>query len=345
MLKRKTGKGLCFFLLAAAFGPLSCEKKAVWTGGTDAAKTEKASESEKMAPIVEGPYLNEDNVVVNAPVPGIIPVNPYKDVIQNNINLDDLESVLRIYNWDIGFEHSVIDFKADGKYSLGHEMRDGPFAIGDYEVNGNTVLMRYPYEIQDGGGAGDFYGPKVLDWLFDEKKNSVLVYDKTYKSYSVVTCLRYGDKILKNYALISPYGQEYEYGDIAVIKCDERESSVKIKENLKMRKRPDVSANTVTLSRIVDWDPLDPKFVTGNIVYVGDVFSFDAKTVKTDTIDGITAPWYRIWVDLNEIEAVGIWVFGGYVQEISQNKWDIMMSGDYYKTSVQRLMDNGAIVK
>jgi hypothetical protein len=45
---------------------------------------------------VKGLYLNEDNVVVNDPVPGIIPVNPYKDVIQNNINPDDLETVLEV---------------------------------------------------------------------------------------------------------------------------------------------------------------------------------------------------------------------------------------------------------
>ena len=331
MLKRIFCKELCFFFLIVSLAFLSCEKKTVetdgipggaQTGGTEAANIDKTSGLEKTVPIVEGPYLNENNVVVKEPVPGILPVNPYKDVIQNNIDLDDVENILKIYNWSIGFENSVIDFKAHGKYSLGHEMNDGPFATGDYAVKGNNILVHYPYEIDDGGDSVDFYGPKVLKWLFDGKKEAELVYDKTYKTYSVVTCLRHGDKILKNYALRSPYGQEYEVNGLAVIKCNESESLVEIKENLKMRKEPDINADTVTLTvyreyrndyGAIVWDEGN----TSNIVRSGDIYEYEQKTVKQDTIDGITAPWYRIIVVINDFEAASVWVFGGYLKEFT----------------------------
>jgi hypothetical protein len=325
MLKRMFCKQLWFFLPVILLGVLSCEKKSVGTveipgraqpGDTETAKIDKTSELEKTVPIVEGPYLNENNVVVKEPVPGILPVNPYKDVIQNNIDLDDVETVLKIYNWDMGFENSVIDFKTHGEYLLGHHTNDGFFAIGDYEVNGNNVLMYYPHEIQDGGDAVDFYGPRVLKWLFDGKKETVLVYDKTYKTYSVVTCLRHGDKILKNYVLQSPYGQEYEVNGLAVIKCNEFESRVEIKENLKMRKEPDVNADAVTLT-VYREAILNEEGVTSNIVRSGEQYAYDQKTVKQDTIDGITAPWYRIIVIISDYNSASVWVFGGYLREFT----------------------------
>jgi hypothetical protein len=316
MLKRVSRKWLWPLVFYA-----SCEKKTAQSGSGDTLAIDKTPELEAPVPVVEGPYLNERNVVVKDPVPGIIPVNPYKDVVQNHIDLDDLASVVTIYNWDIGFENSVIDFKPNGDYSLGHEMHDGFFAYGNYEVNGNSVLVRYPYETHDGGNETDFYGPRVLDWLFDGKEDSVLVYDKAYKSYSVVTCLRYGDKIFKNYALRSPYGQEYEIDGLTVIKCDDSESMVEIKENLKMRRRPDINADAVTLTVYRSYYnnemQLESREITGNIVKEGEIYNYTQKTVKHDTIDGITAPWYRINVIIDDIDSANVWVFGGYLREFT----------------------------
>jgi hypothetical protein len=93
---------------------------------------------------------------------------------------------------------------------------------------------------------------------------------------------------------------------------------------------------------VVDWHPSKMRSVTSNIVYTDDVYSFDAKTIKTDTIDGITAPWYRISIILDEVFSTNVWVFGGYLKEISRNEWDIM-SEDYYKKLVKRMTANGAI--
>jgi hypothetical protein len=330
MLKKIPRKKLCLFLLLVSLGCVSCERKAAQTSGipngeqaenAEIATVDKTPEPEKTVPIVEGPYLNEDSVSVREPPPGIVPFNPDKDVVQNNLDLDDLRSVLTIYNWNLDFENSVIDFKADGSYSLGHRMHDGYFAYGNYEVNGISVLVRYPYKIHDGWNATDFYGPRVLDWLFDGMEDSVLVYDKSNKSYGPVTCLRSGDKILKNYALQSPYGQEYEIDRLAVIKCSQRESMVEIKENLKMRKSPDINADAVTLTVETEYyndeGCLAYRDVTGNIVKEGHIYNYTQKTVKQDVINGVTAPWYRIVVALNNYEAANVWVFGGYLREFT----------------------------
>ena len=50
-----------------------------------------------------------------------------------------------------------------------------------------------------------------------------------------------------------------------------------------------------------------------------------AKTVSTETIDGITAPWYYIQqqehdpLDRNEGDICYVWIFGGYVKEYPEN--------------------------
>ena len=51
------------------------------------------------------------------------------------------------------------------------------------------------------------------------------------------------------------------------------------------------------------------------VLLAGKIKHFDAVTVKKDTIDGITAPWYRVnFVD--EVASMDYWIFGGYVKEI-----------------------------
>jgi hypothetical protein len=306
---------------------VTCEKKAAQSDGitlveqNENAETEKVDktpeEIEKTVQVVKDPYFDKKNVILDKfpdPISGEIPANPYRDIRHN---LDDLESVLTFYNWDFGFENSFIVFKEDGKYSLGHKMHDGygsvDFAFGNYEVSGNNVIVRYPHEIHDGGNETDFYIPSVLDWLFEGKEERLLVYDKTYRISSVVTCLRYGDKILRNYALWIPYGQKYEVDGFELIRCNDSTSMVEIKDNLKIRSQPDINAENVTLSvgdsPNITW--------TVNIVKAGEIYSYDQKTVKQDTIDGITAPWYKINIAISNYSVAGVWVFGGYLRELT----------------------------
>ena len=60
---------------------------------------------------------------------------------------------------------------------------------------------------------------------------------------------------------------------------------------------------------------------TLSILLVGMIRSFDAVTVEKQTIDGITAPWYRIgFTDNDEGATRYYWVFGGYIKEVSDPK-------------------------
>jgi hypothetical protein len=292
MLERIPRKKICFFLLLVSMGSVTCLDK----------------EPNPISGIVDK-YPD--------PISGIIPLNPY-DLLEHD--LDDLEAVLTFYYWSLDFENSLIGFKADGKYSLGHQMHNGylisDFAYGDYEVTGNNVFMHYPYEIHEGGNETNFSVQSVLDWLFDGKKDSVLVYDKSYRISSVVTCLRYGDKILKNYALWIPLGQEYEVDGFVLIRCHSNKSLVEIKEDLKLRKRPDINAENVTL-KVYSGPTENDLAATFNIVKAGGIYDFDQKTVKHDTIDGITAPWYRLVIGVSDYSVAGVWVFGGYLREFT----------------------------
>jgi hypothetical protein len=176
--------------------------------------------------------------------------------------------------------------------------------------------MRYPSRIDDIFNAVA-YASQVQDRLFDGEKDRVLVYDKAYRTKSIVTCLRYGDLMLKNYALQSPYGEEYEIDGLAVIKYNDIETLVEVQENLRMRESPDINAAAVTLHAITR-DDFGRQILTDNarrnVVETGERFSYDQKTVKEDTIDGITAPWYHIIVPISDDFSSAVWVFGGYLK-------------------------------
>jgi hypothetical protein len=257
------------------------------------------------------------------------------DIIQNNIDLDDLEKIITLRWWDMFIQNDIveIDFNLNGTYSLkgrpaawGQPIY-GDFASGEYEVSGESVILHYPFKIQ-GSGDTAVFADKILGWLFDGENDRILVYDKAFRNYDRATCLRFDDKIMTNADLKSPYGGEYktyvggEEPWIPVIKCDHSVTLVEILENLKMREYPDINADTVTVS-VTSLDgycmyknPWErPTGTERNIVMTGEHYDYYEKTVKQDTIDGITAPWYKIYVQQNEIYSEAVWVFGGYLKE------------------------------
>jgi hypothetical protein len=316
MLMNSIRQRIIFFLIVFLF--FSCEKKAVQTAETPNPAVLNGAES---VTVGETPELAAENMSIaekihNRPVQAL-EIDYSKDAIENNIDLDDINKVLPIYHWTTEFQFSHIEFMTDGAYLLFTAPEGSEFGAGFYRIDRNEITVDYPSEIWE---IGTDLVPKTMEWLFGGAESRVLTYDKTYRDFDVLTCLRFGDKILKNFRIKSPFGEEYELDGFRVIKYHDRENDVLILENLRMRKYPDISAETVTLNRVVDWDPLNLKFATSNIVYARGVHSFDAKTIKTDTIDGITAPWYRISVILNEVFSENVWVFGGYVKELPQDE-------------------------
>lgn len=123
------------------------------------------------------------------------------------------------------------------------------------------------------------------------------------------------------YARIDYYGVEcirYPFKNEGV--ADEY---ILILENLRLREMPSLSANLVTVYGV----DTDVGFYMGNrsIELAGTVARIRARTVKEDTIDGITAPWYLIIAygfDPMGLETKEAWVFGGYVQKVTASERD-----------------------
>jgi hypothetical protein len=99
-----------------------------------------------------------------------------------------------------------------------------------------------------------------------------------------------------------------------------------------MRERPSVKANPVNLTvYILGTD----RKIERTITRKNAMHSFDAITVAKETIDDITAPWYRISVVLDEVYSKPVWVFGGYLKEISEEDYEknaSRYSRNYYDT-------------
>jgi hypothetical protein len=185
----------------------------------------------------------------------------------------------------------------------------GHYCTGNYTITGNQVTLIYPELNQPLFDRSR----NLLSWLFQGSTQTTFTHDPAYIDFDCLTCLRNSDRLLKS-GTPSPCGEAYKLQGVDVIKYDNRQSRVLILDNLRMRDFPSTNANVLSLE-IYDLRTHDP--ITTSVVNKNSTYRFDAKTVKTDTIDGITAPWYRIAVILDETYHRNVWVFGGYVRELS----------------------------
>jgi hypothetical protein len=250
---------------------------------------------------------------------------------------DGFLGILKTDYWDLSLESSVIRF-SDDHYALGHPFHDGYFCRGEYNVSGNTVRIYYPKDL-----AGNIlsYQNNVLEYVFEGKEFVEYSYDSDYIDFSVSSCLRHNEKILRNYAWRSPFGEKYSLNGIDVIKYNEMTDAILVSENLRMRAYPDIAARTVTLTRYLHGPEQE---ITGNILYEGSINNFNAITVKRDTIDGITAPWYHVSVDLGGEFSEYVWVFGGYLREIPQHEMvDPNIVANYYSAYYKKLVEKKLI--
>jgi hypothetical protein len=240
-----------------------------------------------------------------------------------------INDIVKIYRWSIPItEFAAVKFHNDNIYSLGQFGEGpGPFCRGTYKVMNNKIIMDYPFEIEEWLFVYEV-SKKILDWVFEQNKTATFFYEHDYIDFYVRTCLRNGNKILKNHSIESPAGHIYNLDGVDVMKYDNHKSHVIITENLRMREKPSISAETVNLSVYLFWKSVTIK---GNITHKNAIHGFDAITVRKDTIDGITAPWYRITVVLDETYARYVWVFGAYLKEIPY---------DDYKSNVRQYDDN-----
>ncbi len=113
--------------------------------------------------------------------------------------------------------------------------------------------------------------------------------------------------------------------EINGIKAYKVKNEIYIAENLKMRDTNSLKGKVVEIKgcdfRCNGWVEQ-----TRKVVFKGMVVPAIAKTVETETIDGITAPWYYIQQQehdpffRNEGDIYNVWIFGGYVKEFPVNE-------------------------
>lgn len=95
-----------------------------------------------------------------------------------------------------------------------------------------------------------------------------------------------------------------------------------ILDNIKLRKAPSLSSELVTVGGVSE-EGAGFYYGKRSIALAGQTCTIFAKTVKQDTIDGITAPWYLIvayGVDEMGLDTAEAFVFGGYVKEIKASE-------------------------
>ena len=245
---------------------------------------------------------------------------------------NDIKSNIMGKKWHLPKEFSACIVFSEKTYDILFAI-GGYYCRGDYDISGNEVILFYPELMQPLFPAGS----AVLEWIFQSNNKAAFFYDSEYIDFDCISGLRSNDRMLRNLSNTSPYGQMYKLQGVEVIKYNEQESMVLILDNLRMREYPDINSQILTLQIYM---PSVNEVFSSHVVHKNSINNYDAKTVKQDTIDGITAPWYRIVIILNEVFHENVWVFGGYLREIDikeitnketmQNYWK-----RYYDTLIE----------
>lgn len=246
-----------------------------------------------------------------------------------------------------------IIFDENGTYTFFSALDRFELAIGKYVVTDNGIILQRPEQ---------FYTPEEDSFFPKNVKSIKLVYkQKSTFYYLNEDVLESEDKNI-NYCISScigkkstPQGTKCLYDNIEVIKITKKFTPV---ENLKIRKKPSLSAETGEFnytsylywgSRSVIYDngynyTGDPEIAKNekylSLILKGMLVYSEAQTVEKQTIDGITAPWYLITLNNNDgiTGTESFWVFGGYLKQTFQTDED-------YSLLLPELEKKGVIIK
>lgn len=211
-------------------------------------------------------------------------------------------------------------------YSLGYHPGGGPFAYGQYTIDDATVTLYYPETLNNMNIAANTY---ILNKVFPDETPQKFTYDPDYICFEGSGCIRSEHCIFFDVTKKSPYDHKYIVDGIEIVKI--REFHSVSTETMKLRKKPYLNAEAETYNyQLGEHDYLlntyNIKPVNDNNVSLllkGYGFEVTKKTAWEDTIDGITAPWYNIWVCAGPEDIThGFWIFGGYVKKLPEDVSD-----------------------
>ncbi|MBR0495858.1 MAG: hypothetical protein IJJ71_06780 [Treponema sp.] len=204
-----------------------------------------------------------------------------------------------------GFEIFLrLTFKDDNTFTI--DGFDYHFCDGTYSFLKNTIKINYPFNYIDKDNI-----KRLKDFGLNCDKASEIIIDIDKSNIFNKGAYISGGKVFWSDKHSEPY-KEYMFEGI---KCIKYPKKIRIKENLKMRKTPSLKGELVHL----DYYNYETKTYIEDrtVVFKDEEYKILARTVTEETIDGITSPWYLIWVEgapqpPDEPPSEYAWIFGGY---------------------------------
>lgn len=247
-----------------------------------------------------------------------------------------------------------VEFKDDKTYTFCSPYGGYLWGTYNYKIEGNTIYLAVT-------GSKEPFGNEELNKLFSSNNSNQFVdfvYDTQFCTFSVQGGFRHENVLLANnrYSSQTPQGTECLIGNSKVIK---KSGYLVPTENLKVRKEPNTKSETGIIDYRyelmgmieeeyrgtgklnADYEITFENYETQNlpILLAGMVRQFDAVTLEKQTIDGITAPWYRIsFTDNDEGATRYYWVFGGYIKEVADSN-----TKEYEKLFITSAVQKGLI--
>ena len=231
---------------------------------------------------------------------------------------------IEVISEDLNFVY--FSFDEDGTYYVFSPYGGYMGQNGKYKLDGNSLTLFFP----------NFESSRWDELIFPGKKETTLVYDYDFMDFYEVGVLRNEHLILRKDVEARPTGIKCILKGMEVIKTDN--TPVVAKDNLKLRHQPSLKGKegsfwyraylNAELRELLEKkfhqvNENDEKMVL-NVMLKGMVTSYNAKTVREDTIDGITAPWYMISLFDYDDESMprDYWVFGGYLEPFEESRKD-----------------------
>ncbi|MBP5601088.1 MAG: hypothetical protein J6X78_00015 [Treponema sp.] len=231
---------------------------------------------------------------------------------------------IEVISEDLNFVY--FSFDEDGTYYVFSPYGGYMGQNGKYKLDGNSLTLFFP----------NFESSRWDELIFPGKKETTLVYDYDFIDFYEVGVLRNEHLILRKGVEARPARTKCILKGMEVIKTDN--TPVVAKDNLKLRHQPSLKGKegsfwyraylNAELRELLEKkfhqvNENDEKMVL-NVMLKGMVTSYNAKTVREDTIDGITAPWYMISLFDYDDESMpqDYWVFGGYLEPFEQSRKD-----------------------
>ena len=232
-------------------------------------------------------------------------------------------------------------FFDNGEYKYHYkEMSESLDVSGKYKIESGIVIFETITNLKNNGyddDAANYYLGIPGKYKIDtEKKNS---------DYQGALVGIDNDKIYWSNKAISAY----EHTVIDGVECilypqdEENRKYVLLLENLKIRKQPSTKAEVLTINGYES--DVGHIYEERSVEFAGSILWVKAKSVKEDTIDGKTSPWYYIMCsdEINNFDGWSYfgWIYGGYVKEIEQNKVE-EYKNEYKPLLIKKLKEAGA---